>query len=231
MALYAAIMLLNGNDILPTTGLEMSWSILGLLMGSFMNAYIFGNLVVLVQSMNRKMQLFQEKLDITNTTMKNMKLSTEIQLEVRQFLMKTQSGLDHQTELTEFLAFIAPSLRLQVIQFIFQNTVKNNEILAKTLDNRYIIEQIMNHVQPVLVLPEDTLITQGMTNNALWLIASGKCEIQVTNNMRKKVLSNDVLNPGDYFGDISLIYNCLTTATVSSVTYSICAKVTKDVIE
>lgn len=115
LALYAAIMQLNGNDILPTTGIEMSWSILGLLMGSFMNAYIFGNLVVLVQSMNRKMQLFQEKLDITNTTMKNMKLSTEIQLEVRQFLMKTQSGLDHQTELTEFLAFISPSLRLQVI--------------------------------------------------------------------------------------------------------------------
>lgn len=103
--------------------------------------------------------------------------------------------------------------------------------MAKTLENPYIIEQIINHVQPVLVLPEDTLLTQGMTNSALWLIASGKCEVQVTNNMRKKVQTNNILNFGDYFGEISLIYNCLTTATVSSVTYSICAKVSKSVIE
>ena len=49
--------------------------------------------------------------------------------------------------------------------------------------------------------------------------------------MRKKVLSTNILNFGDFFGEISLIFNCVTTATVSSVTYSICAKVNKRVIE
>lgn len=44
--------------------------------------------------MNRKMSQFYEKLDITNTTMRSMKLSSKVQLEVREFLMKTQSGLD-----------------------------------------------------------------------------------------------------------------------------------------
>lgn len=36
-----------------------------------------------------------------------------------------------------------------------------------------------------LVLPEDTLITQGKENHHLWLLAEGKCEVQVLNNMRK----------------------------------------------
>ena len=97
-----------------------------------MNAYIFGNLVVQIQNMNRKMQMFYEKLDITNTTMRNMKLSNEMQLQVREFFMKTQSGLDSQNELTRFLRFIPPSLRSQVIKFLFSNSAINNPILSKS---------------------------------------------------------------------------------------------------
>lgn len=37
---------MNGNDINPTTSTEMCFTIVGLFMGNFMNAYIFGNLVV-----------------------------------------------------------------------------------------------------------------------------------------------------------------------------------------
>lgn len=55
ISIYAAIMSLNGNDILPTTGIEMFTAILGLLTGCIMQAYIMGNLVVMVQSMNRRM--------------------------------------------------------------------------------------------------------------------------------------------------------------------------------
>ena len=49
--------------------------------------------------------------------------------------------------------------------------------------------------------------------------------------MRKKVVLEEMLSFGDYFGEISLIFNCLTTSTVASVTYSICAKLSKDVFE
>lgn len=75
---YVSTLALNGNDLLPTTGTEIIVTIVALIMGAFVNAYIFGNLVVLVQSINRKIQSFQEKLDITNTTMKNMNLTADL---------------------------------------------------------------------------------------------------------------------------------------------------------
>ena len=46
LSVYTAILEMNGNDIDPSTGFEMFMTIIGLLMGNFMNAYIFGNLVV-----------------------------------------------------------------------------------------------------------------------------------------------------------------------------------------
>ena len=58
LAWYAAIMCLNGNDISPATIHEMIAATFGVLFGCVMNAIIFGNFVVLVQMMNRKMQLF-----------------------------------------------------------------------------------------------------------------------------------------------------------------------------
>ena len=41
-------------------------------MGALMQAYMFGNLAVMVQQLNRKSQSFQEKLDLANTSMRNM---------------------------------------------------------------------------------------------------------------------------------------------------------------
>ena len=50
--------------------------------------------------MNRKMTAFYDKLDSNTTTMKNLKLTNELQMLIRSFFMKTQSGLNDQEELT-----------------------------------------------------------------------------------------------------------------------------------
>ena len=76
--MYTATNIMTGNDALPYTFDEIMLCIAGCLMGCFMNSYIFGNLLVIVQSMNRKMQAFQEKLDLTMTTMRNMHLTTQL---------------------------------------------------------------------------------------------------------------------------------------------------------
>ena len=48
ISFYACIMEMMGNDILPTTGIEMFMTILGLLLGNLLNAYLFGNIVTLI---------------------------------------------------------------------------------------------------------------------------------------------------------------------------------------
>lgn len=54
LSYYSSILEMMGNDINPTSGLEIFMVIIGLFTGCFMNAYIFGNLIVQLQNMNRK---------------------------------------------------------------------------------------------------------------------------------------------------------------------------------
>ena len=78
--------------------------------------------------MNRRSQNFQEKLDVANTSMKNMAMPTQITQAVRDFMMSTQANLDNQIELNQFLELINPSLRDQVQRVIFEKAICENEI-------------------------------------------------------------------------------------------------------
>ena len=75
------------------------------------NAIIFGNMAVLLQGMNRKASIFQEKLDTANTAMVNMKISEHLQDTVQSYIMQTESTLSIQMELQSFLDLLSPSLR------------------------------------------------------------------------------------------------------------------------
>lgn len=103
MSLYHAVLMLTGNDIGPRGSLQVAFVVIFVTMGAIINANIFGELAVLVSAMNRKATLFQEKIDIANTAMKNMNLPEKIQLRVLGYLAYTQTLLESQKELESFL--------------------------------------------------------------------------------------------------------------------------------
>jgi len=47
-------------------------------MGAIINANIFGELAVLVESMNKRAAMFQESVDTVNTAMNNLHLPIEL---------------------------------------------------------------------------------------------------------------------------------------------------------
>jgi len=122
-------MILTGNEINPTNHIELIFSSILFIFGALINANIFGTIAVIVTSLNRKAQRFQEKIDVANTSMKNMKLPENLQTHVREFMLSTQSNLDNQKELDEFMTMISPSLRNQVTKHIFLNAISCNPIL------------------------------------------------------------------------------------------------------
>lgn len=88
------------------------------------------------------------------------------------------------------------------------------------------MEFLINKITPRLKLPEDILCQQNDSHDKfLCFIARGKCEVSVGNNMRKNNKQLEI-QPGDYFGEICLIYDCPRTATVQSLDYSIFAELT-----
>ena len=86
---YNAILVLTGNDIGPKSIYLLIMDIIMLITGALFNANIFGTISSIYSSINRKQVLFQEKLDMANTSMQNMKLPQDIQDVIRDYMMRT----------------------------------------------------------------------------------------------------------------------------------------------
>jgi ABC-type transporter Mla subunit MlaD len=150
--------MLAGNDIGPRDEWQMSFVTIMLLAAAIINANIFGNMAVVIASLNKKSTNFQEKLENAAETMKNLKLSDNVQEEVRSYITYTHSTLDHQKELDDFLNMLSPSLRQQVRSQIFYESIMLNPLFS---NNKELMTFILNDLGASLFLPEDQIIRQG----------------------------------------------------------------------
>jgi hypothetical protein len=89
ISIYNAMLTMLANDIYPTNLKLLILNNCTMLIGALINANIFGTIVVIVQGFNRKQQILQDRIDLANTSMKNMKLPKKFQNKVRDFMMST----------------------------------------------------------------------------------------------------------------------------------------------
>ena len=133
-SLYHAVLMLGGNDVGPRDAFQTTFVTFMLIMAAIINANIFGNMAVLIQSLNRKATTFQEKMEYASETMKNLRIPELIQDDVKTYLTYTQTTSDHQKDLDMFLNMLSPSLRQQVSVHIFLASMKRNTVFkGKTL--------------------------------------------------------------------------------------------------
>jgi hypothetical protein len=105
---------LLGEEMLPVTQLQAIIASIALLMGEFIHAHIMGTIAVVLSSMSRKTTKFQEQIEMATSTMKNIKLESQVQKKVQDFLVTKQGELENQKDLDILLSLLSPSLRLLV---------------------------------------------------------------------------------------------------------------------
>jgi len=74
-------------------------------------------------------------------------------------------------------------------------------------------------------------VKQEEESKDLYIIAKGICSVDLTDHKKKKRRNISVLEQGQMFGEISLIYGCPRTATVLSRNYCTMAKITPEVYQ
>ena len=67
------------------------------------------------------------------------------------------------------------------------------------------------------------MVEQYDSTDSLYIIAKGECSVEMLDH-KKNLNKLKRLRPGDFFGEISLIYGCKRTADVISQKYSTLAK-------
>ena len=90
------------------------------------NANIFAELAVILSQMNRKQTFYQEKVDIATNIMKSLKVSEKLQRKIMDYLSNSQIYLDLQNELETFLNSISPSLKHEVMEYMFSRCMLNS---------------------------------------------------------------------------------------------------------
>lgn len=206
----------------PTTHLELIFVSSMLVVSAIINAHIFGSLAVIIQELNRKSARFYEKLDIANTTMKNLKLPRETQKRVINYIIYTQSGFDKIDEMRSFKSMLSPSLNTEVVREIFSSVKPIFENISDNLID-YVLEKITTNSYP----PEDEIIRQGQQANEMYFLSTGECVVMVKDRY-KKFNQERILKHGDFFGELALISNNKRTATVKSINYCNCALLSRE---
>lgn len=124
--LYLAVLALGGNEMGPRTDTEiltMFFILTGLIL---VNAYVLGQMSVLVGEASAKSAKLQNQIDVANTSMNNLSLNQDTKQDIRMYLISTQGTQYEQQQLKSFFDIISPTLKEQVSVEIFLDVVKNN---------------------------------------------------------------------------------------------------------
>lgn len=215
-SLYHAVYMWAGVEINPQTSLEMFFLITVILVGSIIRAVLFGKMALLMSNLSKDSQRISEILDTANTAMKNMQLPENLQLKISDYLLATQHTLAQQEEFEQFMKLIPPSQQTEVAHIIYSEIVSVCPVLKRI---PLMFKPLIKKLRVRFIYPETNLIVQGDLGENLYYLVKGKCEVEV-NDEHKQPHRIKHLQPGNYFGELALLYNTSRTATVRSVGYS-----------
>lgn len=183
MSLYYVVNVQIGNEIGPRGIFQLLYLSVLLLMSAFINATIFGNITVILQVMNRKTAILNEKLDTASSAMMKLQISDPVQNKIKEYLVVTHSSWDQQKNMEEFMQMLSPSLKLEVTREIFDDCILENKVFEKKTE---VLEFILQDIVIARFEPEDTICRQGDEGKCIFIIASGSCTVYVYDQFNKE---------------------------------------------
>jgi len=170
MSLYYVVNVQIGNEIGPRGIFQLLYLSVFLLVSAFINATIFGNITVIIQVMNKKATILNEKLDTASSAMMKLQISDPVQSKIKEYLVVTHNSCVQQNNMEEFMQMLSPSLKLEVTREVFDDCILENKVFEKKID---VLEFILQDIVIARFEPEDTICRQGDEGQCIFIIASG----------------------------------------------------------
>ena len=134
-------------------------------------------------------------------------------------------SLQEKVSILIFSIYIQKNSRFNAVFLEKQKTLQNN--MGISINIQEIVAQMISKFKTELREPEDVVVQQFDDTDQMFIIAKGACEVSIIDE-KKNVEKLKVLRPGDYFGEIALIYGSKRSATVTSTKYSTLAMLVKE---
>lgn len=223
-SLYMAVYMLAGAEIGPRESWERIFAGCAVLLGQLFQAYMFGEIAVVLFGLNQENELISEVQNAASTTMLNMKLKNRLQVKISLFLRYSHGLARRQAEFVSFFSLLPPSLKQEVRAIIFEHVMLLNPAVANHVQ---IQTSVLHRLETLYCQPEEKIITQGDDASMLYFIVYGMCNVNVLDEHRssKKMKS---LGMGQHFGEIALLYPTPRTASVYAAGYVTLAMMSKE---
>ena len=91
--IYYSVLVIGGNELQPAQKGELAFVVGMNISGLIFMTWISGEIAVLIAQLGAKNLDLQDAIDTVNTAMKNAKLSTELQDEIRDYFLKVQGTM------------------------------------------------------------------------------------------------------------------------------------------
>lgn len=200
------------GDITPHRNVEYILSMLVILIGAAMWAFIIGNIASLLSSLDTAKTTFWNRVDVVTQFLRSRKVPPEVNEKVRRYYEYTWGryrGADERGLLED----LPPPLRLEVLTHLAHEVLERVPLFRHC--GGALRDELLLSLEPTVVTPGSYAAREGETANGMFFIIRGTIEVV----SRDDANIHGTLEHGDYFGDLSLVLGERRTASARALTF------------
>ena len=205
-SLYVGVLILIGEDIGPVTNVERLFSTASLLFGSAGHAILFGQVVILIQNLNKAKNGYIKKVELAETHMAQMQLPAPFRVRVQEYYDYCWT-LNKCMSRDAFVDDLCPSLTCEFLVY-FHTPILSACIFHKTSPD-FLVHMVQLIIHQVY-LKHDYIIKEGDVASGIYFIEQGFAYVgsQIHNVAR--------IEKGSHFGQIGVLTNARCSASVNA---------------
>jgi len=123
LSIYHSVGILDGVEMVPANAHQAIVVSFLVLVSEFIHAHIIGTIDVVLHNLSARSSLFYEQIEFASATMKNIRMSSEVQQKVLSYLSKVHNKMDQRRDLDHLMAKLSPSLKILVTKHLFLNVI------------------------------------------------------------------------------------------------------------
>ncbi len=223
-SLYWAITTLTTvgyGDITPVTLPEILFTAVVMVLGVSLYAYVIGNVASLISSLDSAQARFQDQLAKVRSYLKEHHIPPSIQVKVIDYYYyrwETRRDLGDLSALQN----IPRSLYAQIILHLHKEALEKVPLFKEA--SYELIEQMVLALKSEIYPPHEYVVREGQRGRAMYFILKGR--VQILSERTGEAF--ETLGPGQFFGEIALLYSTIRTASVKTLSYCELFKLDQD---
>jgi hypothetical protein len=201
------------GDVTPETGGQKVFAMGVMVLGVGMYGFIIGNVATILVSLDPVRSRYLRKMEELTAFMAYRDIPHPLRRRIEEYYRYSWQRRRQHDE-TEVLAGLPPSLRNEVALHLRRDLLGAVPLLQGASST--FVRDVALSMEPVVYLPGDTIIQAGDLGHSMYFISRGRVEV-VSPDGRELY---QVLGEGDFFGEMSLVFDKPRSATVRALEYS-----------